>query len=61
MTPFRPTVTLRAIVTMTPRRRRDTESAFEAFARLSAASGPWMLWFGMPPFPTADDRDRNGL
>jgi hypothetical protein len=60
---LRPTITLRAIAiaTVTPRRRRDTESAFEAFARLAAASGPWMLWFGTPPFPTAHDRDRNGL
>jgi hypothetical protein len=54
-------MTVRAIATMTPRRRRDTESAFEAFARLAAASGPWMLWFGMPPFPTAQDRERDGL
>jgi hypothetical protein len=57
---FTPTMTLRAIATMTPRRRRDTESAFEAFARLAAASGPWMLWFGMPPVPTAHDHDRDG-
>jgi hypothetical protein len=52
---------LRAIATITPRGRRDTESAFEAFARLAAASGPWMLWFGMPPISTAHDRDRDGL
>lgn len=61
MSRFRPTVTLRAIATMTPHRRPDTESAFEAFARLAAASGPWMLWFGMPPLPIADDRYRDGL
>jgi hypothetical protein len=58
---FRPTVTLRAIATVSPRPRRDTESAFEAFARIAAASGPWMLWFGMPPFPSAHDHDRDGL
>ena len=58
---FRPTMALRAIVTTTPRPRRDSEPAFEAFARLAAASGPWMLWFGMPPVPIADDRDRDGL
>jgi hypothetical protein len=54
-------MTLRAIATMTPRRRRDTESACEAFGRLVAAPGPWMLWFGMPPFPSDHDRDRDGL
>jgi hypothetical protein len=55
-----PAITLRAVTTMTPRPRCDTQSAFEAFARLAAASGPWMLWFGMPLFPTAHDRDREG-
>jgi hypothetical protein len=58
---LRPTMTLPAIATMTPRRRRDTESALEAFARLAAASGPWMLWFGMPQWPIAHDHDRDGL
>jgi hypothetical protein len=57
---FTPLITLRAIATVSPRPRRDTESGFEAFARLAAASGPWMLWFGMPPFPTARDHDREG-
>jgi hypothetical protein len=56
----RPAITLRPIATATPRRRRDTEPAFEAFARLAAASGPWMVWLGMPPLPTAHGRDRDG-
>jgi hypothetical protein len=54
-------MTLRAIASTTPRRRRETGPAFEAYARLAAASGPWMLWFGMPPLPTAHHRDRDGL
>jgi hypothetical protein len=57
---FRPASTLRAIATVTPRQRRDTEPAFEAFARLAAVCAPWMPWFGMPPWPTAHDRDREG-
>jgi hypothetical protein len=57
---FRPASTLRVIATVTPRRRRDTEPAFEAFARLAAVSGPWMTWFGMPQWPTPHDRDRQG-
>lgn len=58
---LRPTMTLRAIASMTPRRRRDTGPAFEAYARLAAASAPWMFWFGMPPLPTSHHRDRDGL
>jgi hypothetical protein len=57
---FRPAITLRAIATVTPRRRRDTEPTVEAFARLAPAYGPWMCWFGMPPFPSAHDRDLKG-
>jgi hypothetical protein len=49
---FRPASVLRAIATLTTRPRRDSEPAFEAFARLTAVSGPWMIWFGMPQCPT---------
>jgi hypothetical protein len=57
---LRPAIALPAITTATPRAQRKAEPTFEAFARLVAASGPWMFWFGMPPFPTAHDRDPAG-
>jgi hypothetical protein len=53
---LRPAISLRAGASP----RHDTEPTFEAFARLVAATGPWMFWFGLPSFPTAHDRDPRG-
>lgn len=58
---LRPAITLRAGAGATASPRDDTEPTFEAFARLVAASGPWMFWFGLPSCPTAHDRDPRGI